>query len=239
MNYKITILRKKSSEEPSYEQTFAFESSDDAQTVAAALILINRSDLIDIEGKKADPIAWECSCLQKKCGACAMVINGKPGLACDTKLKEAADKNGNIRIEPLRKFPTVRDLICDRSILWENLKIIKAWIEDGDDVTLKEDKETVLFDAGRCLQCGCCLEICPNFYAGGKLMGMSAMVPVSGMLQKLTPQQSKELRKLYSKHIYNGCGKSFSCRDICPAGLDIEKLMVNSNAVMLWKHLIK
>ena len=239
MNYRITVLRKRSPEDPSYEQTFLFESDNDAQTVAAALILINRSDLTDIDGRKAEPIAWECSCLQKKCGACAMIINGRPRLACDSKLNEVADKDGNIKVEPLRKFPVVRDLICDRTILWENLKAIKAWIEEDSDVKLKEDKDALLFDAGKCLQCGCCLEICPNFYSGGKFMGMSAMVPISGLLEKLTADQSRELRKLYSKHIYNGCGKSLSCRDICPAGLDIEKLMVNSNAVMLWKHLFK
>lgn len=73
------------------------------------------------------------------CGACAMVINGRPLLACDSKLNEVADKDGSIRVEPLRKFPVVRDLICDRTILWENLKAIKAWNEEGSDIRLKED----------------------------------------------------------------------------------------------------
>lgn len=226
MRYEIVVLRRKSSDDKPYEQSFLYESEGSADTVAAFLISVNK----DLK----DPISWECSCLQKKCGACAMVINGRPCLACDCKLSDI-QINGKIRIEPLRKFPVIRDLICDRSVLWENLKSIRAWAED--DVKLKEDKDAILFDSGKCLQCGCCLEICPNFCSGGKFMGMSAMVPVSGLLQKLTPEQSRALRREYSSHIYAGCGKSLSCQNICPIGLDIEKLMVNSNAIVLWKHL--
>ena len=48
----------------------------------------------------------------------------------------------------------------------------------------------------------------------------------------------EELRKKYQKHVYGGCGKSLACRNICPAGIDIERLLVNSNAVSLWRTLL-
>ena len=43
----------------------------------------------------------------------------------------------------------------------------------------------------------------------------------------------------YKKHIYEGCGKSLACRNICPANIDMDRLLVNSNAITLWKHLFK
>lgn len=225
MEYKITVVRRKSPDESSYEQTFSYETDNIADTVASALISIGE-------------VSWECSCLQKKCGACAMIINGRPRLACDSRLSEVA-ADFCIRLEPLHKFPVVRDLICDRSILQENLKAIAAWIEEGDEVKLKEDKKGLLFEAGKCLQCGCCLEVCPNFAAGGDFFGASAMMPAAGLLEKLDSKQSKALRRQYSSRFFAGCGKSLACRDICPAGLDVESLMVNSNAILLWKHLLK
>ena len=87
-----------------------YETEDPAETVANALTRIN--ERLEAAGER--PIRWEHSCLQKKCGACAMVINGRPGLACDARLSEYGE---TIRLEPLRKFPRVEDLMVDRSVL--------------------------------------------------------------------------------------------------------------------------
>ncbi|MBQ4465152.1 MAG: 4Fe-4S dicluster domain-containing protein, partial [Oscillospiraceae bacterium] len=175
---------------------------------------------------------WECSCLQKKCGACAMVINGKPCLACDAKLGDVQKRNV-IRIEPLRKFPVVCDLVVDRSILFENLKTLTVWLEEA--TIAKGEGASLAYEASRCLQCGCCLEICPNFAAGGRFYGMAGFAPTARLISELPPGQQRSLRKLYRKHIYEGCGKSLACRNVCPAGLDIDRLLVNSNAAAIWK----
>ncbi|MBE5970479.1 MAG: succinate dehydrogenase [Lachnospiraceae bacterium] len=229
MIYKISIERRKNRDEKPYVETYEYEARTDADTVVSALSAIN-------EGLE-DKIAWDCSCLQKKCGACAMIINGKPGLACDAKLAKVGGKTGTISLCPLRKFPLVKDLLVDRSILFNNLLTIRNWAEE--EAFASEKKNDVLYEASRCLQCGCCLEVCPNFYAGGTFFGMASAVPVSRLLEELPKDEQKRLRLDYSKHFYNGCGKSLACRDICPAQIDIEKLLVNSNAITLWKHLFK
>ena len=90
-----------------------------------------------------------------------------------------------------------------------------------------------------CLQCGCCLEVCPNFYAGGKFYGMAAGIPASKLLAQLDKGKRKALAKQYDKHFYSGCGKSLSCKDICPAGIETDALMVNSNALAVFKRLFK
>ena len=227
MKYTINVLRRRSSSDSPQWKSYFFETEKQGATVATALTALNQ----ELDEK----IMWECSCLQKKCGACAMVINGRPQLACDARLTDF--KTNTISVEPLRKFPVIADLVVDRSVLYENLALIGAFL--SSDVSVKEKQTDFLYEASRCLQCGCCLEICPNFYSGGAFFGMAAMVPVSRLLEELPSSEQRALRKKYQKHIYSGCGKSLACRDICPAGLDMERLLVNSNAIALWKYLLK
>lgn len=236
MIYTIEILRQAACDSDSYRQTISFATDDAEMTVATLLKKLNSTpNLTDTNGKAVSKIQWECSCLQKKCGACAMRINGKPRLACDTKL--SAFKNGNIILEPLKKFPVIADLIVDRSIMFENLKNIGLWLEKEARHTKKG--ENVTYEASRCLQCGCCLEVCPNFIPGEGFYSAASFVPTARVLSELPKKEKADILNSYVDKIYKGCGKSLSCHDICPAQIDIEHLLVNNNAVAVWKRFIK
>ena len=231
--YEITVLRRGRGSDQTYRQTFEYIASSDADTVASALREINSGkDIRDIEGEQARPVEWECSCLQKKCGACAMVIDGRPSLACDRRLADCA--SDKVTIEPLRKFPVIADLMVDRSILYENLKILRLWLRKDSD--LPDKYRDLAYEASECIQCGCCLEICPNFYVGGKFFGMSGVPITTRLLSEMDKGTRKEIAKSYSKHVFGGCGKSLACKDVCPRHIDTEKLLVNSNAMAVWKR---
>ncbi|KAF0226620.1 MAG: succinate dehydrogenase iron-sulfur subunit, partial [bacterium] len=73
-----------------------------------------RKSPVTAEGKKTAPIVWESSCLENICGSCSMIINDCPRQACSTLIDELESP---ITIEPLSKFPVVRDLKVDRSQL--------------------------------------------------------------------------------------------------------------------------
>ena len=141
----LHIKRQKAGESVPYWEDFSYESTDEAATVATALSTL--------------PVVWENSCLQKKCGACAMVIDGLPRLACDTRLKDL--KKEMVTIEPLRKFPVIEDLMVDRTTMMEQLKKLSVWFS----APAESGGEEMAFEASKCLQCGLCLEICPNFLA--------------------------------------------------------------------------
>lgn len=226
MKYEITVLRKKRGEALPYRETHIFETEQENATVATALREINAS------ATDFSPIEWEHSCGQKKCGACAMRVNGHPRLACDSFLREFQD--GKIELSPLQKFPVVADLIVDRSVLFENLRKLRVWL--NDESVLAERDQDGAYDASRCLQCGCCLEICPNFSTTGNFAGMAGMVPSARLLTEMKKSQKKEFSKAYRAHVFEGCGKSLACRDICPAGLPIERLLSRSNAIAVWKR---
>ncbi|MBP3900070.1 MAG: succinate dehydrogenase, partial [Blautia sp.] len=73
MEYRLEIWRQENSESPGRFQTILYQTGDDRETVATALTNINNTPgMQDINGKPVGQIGWECSCLQKKCGACAM-----------------------------------------------------------------------------------------------------------------------------------------------------------------------
>ena len=212
----LHVRRQKSVEGKPYWEDFTYESEDETATVATALMEF--------------PVVWEHSCLQKRCGACAMVINGQPRLACDTRLAEC--RGERVIIEPLRKFPVIEDLLVDRGSMMEKLKELSVWLEE-DAMPVGED---MAFEAAKCLQCGLCLEVCPNFYAGGTFGGMAAMSPLARLMAKSSNGQIKSLAKNYWKGVYDGCGKSLACREICPAKIDMESLLVKSNGASVWKR---
>ena len=223
MKVIFEILRRKNAEEKPYIQNFEYEYTDLQETVATALKTLNNSL------SHAERIRWECSCMQKKCGACAMLIDGRPRLACDEKL---ADHGERIRLEPLKKFPPVADLVVDRQVVFDSLKELAVWFENTAEPS--EKRADTVHEASRCLQCGCCLEVCPNFAANEKFKGMAAAVPLSRLIAEADEDEKKRIFKTYSKNFYAGCGKSLACRDICPAGIDTEELMVRSNAAAIW-----
>ncbi len=247
---KVFHIRRQASpaEEP-YWQDFPYQTEDAGATVATALAEIGARAAEDSTetrkqtedgragGKQENhkpqesrPPAWEHSCLQKKCGACAMVIDGVPRLACDTRLSEL--KQEVVTVEPLRKFPVVEDLKVDRSAMMARLKELSVWYDDEAKVS----GEKMAFEASKCLQCGLCLEVCPNFVADGVFSGMAAMAPMARLIAKLPENQRKKLSTDYQRAVFEGCGKSLACRNVCPAGIDMDGLLARSNGAAVWRR---
>ena len=232
MEYRLEIWRQENSDSPGRFQTILYQTGDERETVATALTNINNTPgMQDINGNPVGEIGWECSCLQKKCGACAVVINGTPGLACDSFLRNYIRKK-TIKLAPLSKFPLIRDLWVDRSILRQDLK--ELGLTAAGDFAFTDRNNDTAFEASKCLQCGCCLEACPNYVPGGKFFGAAGYVPETKFLTALSSEEAKRLKPAYMTHIYGGCGKSLACKDICPAGIDIDRLLSRSNAVAVW-----
>ena len=129
MNYTIRIKRQENPQDSPCWQEFSFEGSADTSIASVLNELNHRSLLCEKSGTVVSPIAWECGCMIRKCGACAMRINGLPRLACSVFLRDC--KGSVVTLEPLSKFPLVKDLVVDRSVIFEALKRTKLWLE-GD-----------------------------------------------------------------------------------------------------------
>ena len=157
-----------------------------ALNVVAALMEIQKNPVTK-DGKKTTPVVWECNCLEKVCGACMMVINGRARQACASLIDKLPQP---IRIAPARTFPVIRDLLIDRSVMFESLKRIQGWINvDGS----WENREAPIqnpytaataYEISHCMTCGCCLEACPN------------VGPQSDQKEKSTNPVTKDGKKL-------------------------------------------
>lgn len=239
---KIKILRQAMPDSQPYWQEFYYEWKEN-QTVAGMLEELNyKDDLTDISGHPARRIQWECSCLQGMCGACAMVINNRPALACETFLRDLGD--AAVTLEPLRKFPTVCDLVVDRGIMQENLKKANAYIGEYRETLIKsilpplgdvfsrgridgcafnqripreaDPKEYEhMYAAGKCLKCGLCLEVCPN-YDGGQIFYGAAFANDCYLIAFRSKSMNNAVRDSYNAHFAKGCSKALSCVDVCP-----------------------
>ena len=214
---RVRIKRQDGPDLPPYWAVFDYEKTE-KETVAGILEHLNyRDDLTDITGKKCRRIQWECGCLQKMCGGCAMVIDHRPGLACNTFVDPSAAEE--LVLSPLTKFPVVIDLRVDRSRITEDLKDAQAYLGRSG----KPDPQEFLtrYQAAKCLKCGLCLEVCPNYAGdGGRGRFYGAVAANEIYLEYVQTDDRKEpLRQAYRKHFENGCSKSLACMDICPVGI--------------------
>ncbi len=178
------------------------------------------------DGKQTTPIAYDANCLEEVCGSCAMVINGKARMACSALIDKLEQP---VKIQALTKFPVVRDLSVDRSVLFENLKKVKAWVPlDGSydlgpgprqKPQLQEDR----YPYSRCISCTCCMEVCPQFnaetgFVGAATIGQVKLFnedPLGGVLK------DERLRALMGDGGIQECGFAQNCVEACPKDIPL------------------
>jgi succinate dehydrogenase / fumarate reductase iron-sulfur subunit len=98
-----------------------------------------------------------------------MVINGKVRQSCSALVDRLLEESREITLEPMSKFPVVRDLVVDRERLFHNLKRVKAWVpvdtyyDMGAGPNQSRQQQEENYPLSECMSCGCCLEACPQF----------------------------------------------------------------------------
>lgn len=196
-------------------------------------------------GRQVAPVVWDCSCLEEVCGACTMLVNGRARQACSALVEQISPKGEAIVLEPLTKFPVVRDLMVDRSRMFEDLKKVRAWIdldgthELGPGPRESQELQQVRYALSRCMTCGCCLEACPNVNDSTSFMGPAVVNQVryfnlhaSGKMHA-----SARLEALMRKGGIAECGKSQNCVEVCPKEIPLVDSLA-SMARDTTKHMI-
>ncbi|HEX3015177.1 MAG TPA: succinate dehydrogenase iron-sulfur subunit [Desulfobacteria bacterium] len=193
--------------------------------IISVLMEIQRNP-VNAAGERTTPVVWECNCLEEVCGACTMNINGKARPACSALID---DLRQPIILEPLHKFPIVRDLIVDRQILFTNLMKVKAWIpidgtfDLGPGPRFPEEKRRLAYELSRCMTCGCCAEACPQFNRRAKFIGPAAISQVRLFNAHPTGAMHKRerLEALLDAGGIADCGNAQNCVRVCPKGIPL------------------
>src|SRR5579862_5502074 len=160
----IKIKRQDNPNAPSRWEEFEL-AWEPGMNVISSMMEIARNP-VTRDGKATTPITYDSNCLEEVCGSCAMLINGRARMACSALVDNLEQP---IRLEPLSKFPIIRDLSVDRSVLFENLKRVKAWVPIDGTYDLgpgqKQFPKTQeqRYPLSNCISCTICMEVCPQF----------------------------------------------------------------------------
>lgn len=220
----VKIKRQCNFDSEAYWQSFRYDGPAHV-TVSAVLDALNYTDdLFDIDGKPSPRIRWECSCMQAVCGGCAMVINGVPALACATFADEV--KGEDLVLEPLSKFPVVADLIVDRSSIYENLIRAKAYLDSVAESDKRQHAQQ--YSVAKCLKCGLCLEVCPNYRPGSDFFG-AVLANESYLIASQSTDKKPQVIQEYKTHFGAGCSKALSCQSVCPVGIETITSIMRMN----------
>lgn len=212
--------------------------------VIAALMEIQKNP-INAKGQKVAPVVWEQGCLEEVCGSCSMLINGKPRQACTALIEKIIDetKSNVITLAPFSKFPLVRDLIVDRTIMFDNLKKVHAWIETdgafdrGPGPKISQDKQEVMYALSKCMTCGCCVEACPQSNSHSKFIGPQIFAQVRFFNTNPTgkAQKGERLRAIMGEGGISDCGNAQNCQQVCPKEVPLlDSIAAMGRDVTLW-----
>ena len=220
----VKIKRQRNAQSEPYWQSFVYDGPAHV-TVSAVLDALNYTDdLLDTEGNPAPRIRWECSCMQSMCGGCAMIINGVPALACATFADEVKGKD--LLLEPLSKFPVVADLIVDRQIIYDSLLSAKAYLES--EAVSNRAGHDHQYAVAKCLKCGLCLEVCPNYRPGDEFFG-AVFANESYLIASQSADKKSPIANEYKTHFGAGCSKALSCQTVCPVQIETITSIMRMN----------
>ena len=187
-------------------------------------------------------IGIRCSCQQAICGSCAVRMNGKPGLACNTHLDEAAEhghgtgwhppeageKHMVITVEPMGNMPVIRDLIVDMDeVHWKKIRRVTPWLINKEPVPEREyivphENMVDVTQTMACIQCGACVSDCLAMEVDPLFAGPAALAKAYRFVGDPRDADHFERLKDLSEdpHGIYDCTHCFNCIDACPKGVD-------------------
>lgn len=205
---------------------------------------------VTVEGKQTTPVVWDSGCLEEVCGACTMVINGKVRQSCSCLVDAYAPNEGDtITLEPMSKFPVVRDLWVDRARMFKALTRVKAWVPIDGTYSLgagpreKPEKQETRYKLSECMSCGCCLEACPQFnleenekdwdttFVGAHAISQARLFNMHETGKALAGDR---LDALQGPGGVTDCGNAQNCVNVCPKHIPLtESIAAMGRAVTI------
>ncbi len=222
---------------PSYWQEFRVVVPPNANIISCLQQIAAHP--VTASGRPTTPVVWDAGCLEEVCGACTMVVNGRVRQSCSCLIDDCAPREGDVvTLEPMSKFPVVRDLWVDRSRLFRALIRVRAWVPiDGTYDLGPGPRESPAHQAERyvlstCMSCGCCLEACPQYLPepdparwDTAFVGAHAISQARLFNEHPTGAQLREqrLEALMGPGGVSDCGNAQNCVKVCPKSIPLTE----------------
>jgi fumarate reductase iron-sulfur subunit len=179
-----------------------------------------------IKDKMDGSLSYRWSCRMGVCGSCGMMVDGEPKLTCATFLSDYMP--GPVRVEPLRYFPVVRDLVIEMTDFMVKLKTVKPWIvrqeekplSEGEYLQTPEQLDTYK-QFSMCINCMLCYSACPVYGLDPHFIGPAAIALAQRYNRDSRDQGSEERLDILSQHegIW-ACTFVGECTKVCPKNVD-------------------
>ncbi|HEY5856344.1 MAG TPA: succinate dehydrogenase iron-sulfur subunit [Aldersonia sp.] len=171
-------------------------------------------------------LSYRWSCRMGICGSCGMTVNGEPKLTCATFLTEY--QPGPIRVEPLRNFPVIRDLVVDISDFMQKLPKVKPWLIRAEDAApesgeyLQTPEQMADYQRySMCINCMLCYAACPVYALEPTFLG-PAVIALGQRYNLDSRDEGAEDRRdvLAAAEGAWACTYVGECSVACPKGVD-------------------
>lgn len=165
-------------------------------------------------------LRWNCKA--GKCGSCSAEIDHRPSLMCKTRIDTLGD---HIRVEPMRAFPLIKDLVTDVSANWNILKSIPVFTPRENEpkpwtiaqIDMERSKEFK-----KCIECFLCQDVCHvvrDHSASGYFGPRHIVKAASADMHPLDTLDRSEFLNASAGLGY--CNITKCCQDVCPEGIHI------------------
>ncbi len=229
LDVTLRIFRYKAEESPHYD-TFTVQVADTAHVI----------DAIDaVWAEKDRSLTFRRACHHSSCGSCALRIDGVEKLPCITRVTDVWDGHRPLRLDPLRNFPIVSDLVVDVSGFFQRMSASDMAITRDaepflpvsvDDLAASLQPTAVELPDNlsrfnrfeNCIECGICMSACPTMAADDKFWGPAGLAAIYQARQKTDdPDKVAHLLALADgEHGVWRCHSAFECLEACPQAVD-------------------
>lgn len=203
----------------------------DHYTVLDALIKVR---------EEVDPsLAIRCSCRAAICGSCAVRVNGKAKLACNTKITNVTGEDGKVTVEPAGNQPVIKDLVVDLSVFWNKIRAVAPYLqpegpEPEEEYIAPNDSMLLLTEVMGCIMCGACVSDCTALEVDSNFLGPAALAKAFRFTED--PRDGADTDRLHVLNEYAGawdCTRCYMCVEVCPKGVaPMDRIMTLRERIM-------
>jgi succinate dehydrogenase / fumarate reductase iron-sulfur subunit len=232
MNLTLKIWRQKDKNSKGQMVTYPVKDISEHMSFLEMLDVLNE----DLTKKGEEPIAFDHDCREGICGACSLVINGRPHgphqtTTCQLHMRSFKDGD-TIYIEPWRAaaFPVIKDLVVDRSA-FDRIQQAGGYISvntgsapDANEIPIGKEIADEAFNSATCIGCGACVAACKNASA---MLFVSAKVSQFALLPQGQAERKRRAEAMVAQMDAEGfgaCTNTGACAAECPKEISLTNI---------------
>jgi fumarate reductase iron-sulfur subunit len=181
----------------------------------------------EIQREQDGTLGYRFACRVGMCGSCAMTVNGRPRWTCRTRVSEAVDRKGRLRLEPLRNLPVIKDLVVEMTPFFDKWRDARGFFEPGPTppqdfvAVVPSSPERQAVDEGiECINCGVCYAACDVVAWNADYLGPAALNRAWTLANDRRDQgQEARLAAVSAENGCQSCHTHMSCTELCPKAL--------------------